>query len=171
MIVSKLELAGMLDTFTWHSLRVTVLNAAVHAGADALSVSMQANHANTDLVVKYTRDRSQVPLQMVGQLFEDLRKGWSPAPLAALPNAAAVNEFSEDEPEELFPQFYVRKGIVQSRSIEHPKFHVTSENDLSRLACNKVDLSLCEPLGVHMPDSSVMCKSCMRRRKDIWPKP
>ena len=149
---------------------MTVLNAAVHAGVDALSVSMQANHANTDLVIKYTRDRRQVPLQMVGQLFQDLRKSWSPAPAAAPSQAALLDEFSEDEPDGLFPQFYVRKGIVQSRSIEQPKFHVTSKSDFSRLACNKVDLSLCEPLGVHLPDSSVMCKSCMRRRKDIWPK-
>ena len=93
-----------------------MLNAAVHAGVDALPISMQANHANTDLVVKYTRDRRQVPLQMVGKLLDDLRQQWAPAvPAGVLPDQ---DHFSEDENEDLAPHFYVQKGIAKSRSIK-----------------------------------------------------
>ncbi len=121
----KVALAGIMQQITWHSLRVTLLNAAVHAGVDALPISMQANHANTDLVVKYTRDRRQVPLQMVGKLLSDLRHDWHPTSDALVP---VQDEFSEDEPDELLPQFYVKKGVAHSRSIVHPKFHITSRD-------------------------------------------
>ena len=75
----RVALSRIIQQTTWHSLRVTLLNAAVHAGVEALPISMQANHANTDLVVKYTRDRRQVPLQMAGKLLGDLRRSWQPS--------------------------------------------------------------------------------------------
>ena len=168
----QVALDSVVDTITWHSLRVTLLNAAVHAGVDALPVSMQANHANTDLVVKYTRDRRQVPLAMVGKLLGDLRQSWSPRPAHSSGSSGVpvlADDFSEDEAEDLIPQFYVQKGLVNTRTIRHPRFHVTDKDDLSKLACNKLKLSDCEPLGPDAPDISVVCGLCKKRRTDIWP--
>ena len=168
----QLSIANCVEAITWHSLRVTLLSAAVHAGVDALPVSMQANHANTDLVVKYTRERRRVPLQMVGKLLSDLRQQWAPKPGGsdAGPAAALVHEdFSEDEVEDHLPQFDVQKGIAKTRSIRHPKFHVTEKGDLSRLACNRLSISDCEPLGPSTPDLSVICGLCKKHRTDLWP--
>ena len=162
----RVVLAGIIQQTTWHSLRVTLLNAAVHAGVDALPISMQANHSNTDLVVKYTRDRRQVPLQMVGKLLCDLRHNWQPSPGAAAP---MQDEFSEDEFEEVLPQFYVKKGVAHSRAIVHPKFHVTSKDDLNKLACNLLQMDECEPIGSALPDVSVLCGRCRASRADLWP--
>ena len=163
-----MELTTLVPKVTWHSLRVTLLNAAVHAGVEALPISMQANHANTDLVIKYTRDRRHVPLQMVGKLLGDLRQGWIPeAPAGVL---ADLDHFSEDEPDDSAPQFYVQQGLAKFRLIKHPKFHVTAKDDLSRLACNKLAISDCSPLGGStVPDLSVICKSCKKRRSERWP--
>ena len=74
-----------------------------------------------------------------------------------------------DEAEDLTPQFYVQKGLVNTRSIRHPRFHVTDKDDLSKLACNKLKLSECEPLGPDAPDVSIACGLCKKRRTDIWP--
>ena len=165
-IPRKVVLSKILEQVTWHSLRVTLLDAAVHAGVDALPISMQANHATTDLVVKYTRERRQVPLQMVGKLLSDLRHNWHPRSEALVP---IQDEFSEDEPDELLPQFYVKKGVAHSRLIVHPKFHVTSKDDLTKLACNMLQISECEPIGAALPDISVLCGRCKASRSDIWP--
>ena len=107
----KVDLSGVIQGTTWHSLRVTLLTAAVHACVEALPISVQANHANTDLIVKYTRDRRQVPLQMIGNLLSDLRRGWQPRSEALAP---ILDEFSEDEPDEILPQFYVKKGVAHT---------------------------------------------------------
>jgi hypothetical protein len=171
----QLEIAEVVEALTWHSLRVTLLNAAVHAGVDALPVSMQANHANTDLVVKYTRERRKVPLQMVGKLLGDLRQQWIPkAPVTALigsssSSAPIIDDFSEDEAEDHLPNFYVQKGLARTRAIKYPKFHITEKGDLSRLACNKLKISDCEPLGTEAPDVSVICGLCKKHRTDLWP--
>ena len=163
----KLALAQLIPTVTWHSCRVTLINAAVHAGVDALPISMQANHANTDLVVKYTRDRRTVPLQMVGKLLGDLRKEWAPPP----PRGEAVpvaDEFSDDE-EEVVPVFYVKHCTATARRIITQKFHVTAADDHSQLACNKLALTDCEPVGSDLPDLDVLCKACRKSRPDLWP--
>ena len=101
-------LASTITALTWHSCRVTLLNAAVHAGVEALPISMQANHANTDLVLKYTRDRRTVPLKMVGQLLQDLRAGWTPTTATGSSSAAEEDHFSDDDEEDQAPVFYVK---------------------------------------------------------------
>ena len=49
-----------------HSCKVTLIDAAVHAGFDPVPISIQAHHANTDLVIKYTRNQTGVPLDRRG---------------------------------------------------------------------------------------------------------
>ena len=164
----RMELAHIFDKLTWHSCRVTILNAAVHAGVDALPISMQANHANTDLVVKYTRDRRQVPLKMLTQLCSDLRRQWTPvAPLGDQQDYFSADE--DDEGCDLAPVFYIKKASASSRRIDHAKIHVTAQDDLSLTACNLVKLADCDPLGCDLPDVSVLCNNCKRRRADLWP--
>ncbi len=65
--------AVLINKLTAHSCRVTLLDAAVHAGRTTEEIGLQANWKNPGpLVLKYTRNRSQVPAIMVKQLVQDL---------------------------------------------------------------------------------------------------
>jgi hypothetical protein len=166
----KADLAKLIPSITWHSCRVTLLSAAVHAGVDALPISMQANHANTDLIVKYTRDRRTVPLKMVGQLLADLRSQWIPQPdNSTLALKGEEDQFSADDEDDTAPVYYMKKSKVSSRSILSQKFHITAIDDLVHLACSHVQLSDCDPIGHEIPDISVLCIRCRKNRPDLWP--
>ena len=164
----KPALAAIITGLTWHSCRVTMLSAAVHAGVDALPISMQANHANTDLIVKYTRDRRTVPLKMVGQLLQDLRSKWIPSATAGSANIDE-DQFSADEDDDQAPVYYIKRSKVTSRSILTQKFHITAKDDLSELACSRVQIGECDPIGHDVPDVSVLCTICRKNRPDLWP--
>ena len=69
----KDEIIQVIPKVTMHSCKVTMIDAAVHHGEDPLPISMQAHHANTDLVIKYARNRGDVPLKMLGRLVSDLK--------------------------------------------------------------------------------------------------
>eukprot|EP00434_Breviolum_minutum_P002120 symbB.v1.2.001872.t1/scaffold79.1/size344139/3 len=59
---TKVVASEALQSLTAHSCRVTLLDAAVHAGRSTEEIGLQANWKNPGpLVLKYTRDRSSVP--------------------------------------------------------------------------------------------------------------
>ena len=63
------ELGDTVNNLTAHSARVTMLDAAVHAGRSTEEIGLQANWKNPGpLVFKYTRNRSAIPAKMVQQL-------------------------------------------------------------------------------------------------------
>ena len=65
--------ARQILTLTVHSARVTMLDAAVHAGRSTEEIGLQANWKNPGpLVLKYTRKRWDVPARMIHQLVQDL---------------------------------------------------------------------------------------------------
>ena len=67
------ELFAAINKITAHSARVTMLDAAVHAGRSTEEIGLQANWKNPGpLVLKYTRNRSSIPAQMVQQLVKDM---------------------------------------------------------------------------------------------------
>ena len=99
-------LRQFVPTATMHSCKVALIDAAVHAGHDALPISIQAHHASMGLVIKYTRNKSEVPLNMINKLVKDFGDKWNPGPPAVSGPSQIDNEFSEDEfnsePESLF---------------------------------------------------------------------
>ena len=63
----------MINNLTIHSCRVTLLDAAVHAGRSTEEIGLQANWKDPGpLVLKYTRNRTAVPAVMVRQLVHDM---------------------------------------------------------------------------------------------------
>ena len=67
------ELIAIVPTLTAHSARVTMLDAAVHAGRSTEEIGLQANWKNPGpLVLKYTRNRTNIPAQMIQQLVKDM---------------------------------------------------------------------------------------------------
>ena len=68
-----------VSEFSAHSCRVTLLDAAVHAGRSTEEIGLQANWKNPGpLVLKYTRNRSSVPATMIKQLVRDLTQEGHP---------------------------------------------------------------------------------------------
>ena len=124
------SLRQFVPTATMHSCKVALIDAAVHAGHDALPISIQAHHANTDLVIKYTRNRAEVPLNMINKLVKDFSDKWSPdlpvvAGLPQIDDGVSDDEFNR-EPEALY--YLKRSKIKPSLSaLSKQKFHVSSD--------------------------------------------
>ena len=59
------KLKALINDITWHTAKVTMISASVHAGENPVTVSIQAHHKDTGLVEKYTRSRSAISLQTI----------------------------------------------------------------------------------------------------------
>ena len=170
------EIKKVVPNLTWHSCKVTMVDAAVHANEDSVAISIQAHHSSPALVEKYTRNRSHIPLQLISRVLKQMRDEWSPVFKPALPVLGQPQEeetFSADEDdEEDAPMFYVRKSAVapSMKQILAQKFHVYAVGDLSHLACKAVQLNQCEPVGSKLPDLDLLCKRCKAARPDLFPK-
>ena len=146
---------------TAHSCRVTLLDAAVHAGRSTEEIGLQANWKDPGpLVLKYTRNRSSVPATMIKQLVRDLSQEKHP--------------FVEDEETMLTDAFdddqdgmeFFTKTPAPGTYYDY-KFHATALGDPDALACKKFPMSECTSVGNVLPDISVFCKACARHRPDI----
>lgn len=153
--------AVVINKLTAHSCRVTLLDAAVRAGRSTEEIGLQANWKNPGpLVLKYTRNRSQVPAIMVKQLVQDLVEKQHPA--QDVKDVALVDACSNDL---VNTEFFV-KAAASARTYEY-KYHASSFNDCSALACAKFDISECTSVGSVLPDLSVFCKACAKARPDL----
>ena len=78
--IETIRIRQVLKDLTMHSCRVTLLDAAVHAGHLTEEIGLQANWKNPGpLVLKYTGNRSAVPAQMIKQLVNELVQESHPA--------------------------------------------------------------------------------------------
>jgi hypothetical protein len=169
----KDEILAAIPLITMHSCKVTMIDAAVHHGEDPLPISMQAHHANTDLVIKYARNRGDVPLKMLGRLVHDLKAQWQPVLAQPIAGGSAGpleldDNFSDDGITDDLPLFYIKKQKLTANCLFTCKFHVTSATNADQLACNKIAFSKCEPVGPDLPDRSLLCKKCEAARPDLF---
>ena len=68
-------------SITWHSMRTTMLSAAVKSKVDDKIIGLQANWKNPgQLVQKYARKRKELSVQMVQGLAAEIREQWKPDP-------------------------------------------------------------------------------------------
>lgn len=160
-LADKHKDAAVINQLTAHSCRVTLLDAAVHAGRSTEEIGLQANWKNPGpLVLKYTRNRSQVPAVMVKQLVQDLVE--KQHPVQDVKDAALIDACSNDL---VNTEFFV-KAVASARSYDY-KYHASSMNDSSMLACAKFNVSECTSVGSVLPDLKVFCKACARARPDL----
>ena len=69
------ELEKEVQMITWHSMRVTMLSAAVHSGVDDKAIGLQANWKDPGpMVLKYARKRKDLSISMVKNLAIELRR-------------------------------------------------------------------------------------------------
>ena len=153
--------ALIIATLTAHSCRVTLLDAAVHAGRSTEEIGLQANWKNPGpLVLKYTRNRSQVPAMMVKQLVQDLVAQKHPA------REEQEDDLTDVADRDLSSEEFFVKNPLHERNYEY-KFHVSALRDRSVLACGRFPIDECSKAGNTLPDLSVLCKACARNRPDI----
>lgn len=158
------EDAVTISKLTSHSCRVTLLDAAVHAGRSTEEIGLQANWKNPGpLVLKYTRNRTQVPAVMIKQLVRELVSTDHPArgDKDTLLTDVADQDLGVAE-------FFIKSPASGSR-YEH-RFHATALEDSSLIACGKVRIDECHSAGNCLPDISVLCKACAKQRPDLVPK-
>eukprot|EP00435_Cladocopium_sp_Y103_P066429 s1306_g28.t1 len=134
-----------LQSITAHSARATLLDAAVHAGP---------------LVLKYTRNRTSVPAQMIQQLVKDMVDQEHPFEPETDQMLDDVDEASLDE-----VQFFVK--TVGSRASQDFRYHCSNVGDHTTLACGRLQVEECTMTGSVLPDVSVLCKHCARARPDV----
>ena len=146
---------------TAHSCRVTLLDAAVHAGRSAEEIGLQANWKDPGpLVLKYTRNRSSVPATMIKQLVRELSQ--EKHPVVEDEDTMLTDAMDDDA---VGMEFFT-KTPAPGTYYDY-KFHATALGDFDSLACKKFPMSECTSVGSTLPDISVFCKACARSRPDI----
>ena len=144
---------------------MTLLNLALHKGKHSEAIALQANWSQPGaLVLKYARNKREVPLNMVCELVSDLKRDWTPA---GDPVEFDDEIIPADEP----IMFYAKFPTVDRSSfkIESLKYHAQSLVHEDRTACGKHDLASCEAVGSVLPHESALCGGCARSRPELKP--
>ena len=157
-------LKDQISKLTWHSARVTLLNAAVHGKKDASAIAVQANWADTTLVLKYARDRRTVSLAMVNELVAEMRGGWTPQ---GDPVDYEEDLFLDDD----VPKFFTKipKATRANFKVELLKWHVSHRDDLTKTQCG-IPLVECDPMGTLLAHVGVLCNRCLSSRPELGPR-
>ena len=157
---TKLNIATLCKALTAHSCRVTMLDAAVHAGRSTQEIGLQANWKDPGpLVLKYTRNRSSVPALMIKELVKDLVREEHPVQ----EDKDTVLDDSADA-ELCDTEFFVKRSVGKYYDY---KFHATALGSNESLACGKFEITECSSVGSVLPDVSVLCKACAKARPDL----
>jgi len=144
------QLEQKIMQITARSARVTLLDAAVHAGRSAEEIGLQANWKNPGpLVLKYTRNRSAIPAKMVQQLVQDMLVQEHPV--------EESDEVALDDDQSSFApvQFFAKTTGAMSYDY---RYHCLADGDDSALACGRVNLEDCTNVGSVLPDKACLCK-------------
>ena len=146
---------------TAHSCRVTLLDAAVHAGRSSEEIGLQANWKDPGpMVLKYTRNRSSVPATMIKQLVKEITQEHHPI---VEDENTVLDDIADSD---LGAVEYFIKTPAPGSYYDY-KYHAVSFDDVSSIACKKFSLEECTSVGNVLPDFSVLCKACARHRPDI----
>lgn len=68
--------------------------------------------------------------------------------------------------EEAQAQFFIKSASAAS-SYEYRFHYCSALEDPSKIACGKLTLADCSPIGSELPDISVLCKACAKARPDV----
>eukprot|EP00435_Cladocopium_sp_Y103_P059596 s1288_g21.t1 len=124
-------------------------------------IGLQANWKNPGpLVLKYTRNRTTIPAQMVHQLVRDLADQEHPleANEDVIVDGADQSSLTE-------VQFFVK--TTGSRTNQDFRYHCSPVDDPTVIACNRLLMDDCTSVGSFLPDPSVLCKHCAKARPDV----
>lgn len=147
-----------VQKITWHSMRVTMLDAAVRSKVDDKLIGLQANWKNPGpLVLKYARQRKELSVAMVRDLASQLREDWVPD----------VEKFTvEDEVKFVVEpqgvQYVVKSQVPGKTGITDLKCHIKNlDIDPEYTLCRRLKLDDAVSVGVNPPSS--VCLACSKR--------
>lgn len=149
------ELAVGIQGVSWHSMRVTLLDAAVKNQVDSKIIGLQANWRDPGpMVLKYARQRKDLSVAMVKKLAKDLRETWTPD----------KDQFeADDDPDVVEPSMseFVLKDNVSEKALtsSEVKYHIVNRSinpDFS--LCGKIPLTEAVSFGSEPPGP--VCKLC-----------
>lgn len=157
----KTTLIRSMAELTAHSCRVTLLDAAVHAGRSTEEIGLQANWKNPGpLVLKCTRNRTSVPATMIKQLVRDLT---TEDHFVKEDQDTMLTDVCDQELDGV--QFFIKTPAPGS--YYDYKYHCSPLGDPESIACGRFEFVDCTAVGSDLPDISALCKSCARHRPDI----
>ena len=155
-------LCTTIAKLTAHSARVTLLDAAVHAGRSAEEIGLQANWKNPGpLVLKYTRNRSSIPAQMVQQLVKDMLVQSHPVV------SSDEVDLDDEDPSAVDQVLFFTKKTTRESTAYDLRFHCSAMGDLEAIACGRINVEECINVGDFLPDKHLFCKLCSRARPEI----
>ena len=147
-----------IQTITWHSMRVTMLSAAVEAGVDDKAIGLQANWKDPGpLVLKYARKRKDISVGMVRNLAAQLREQWKPDP----------EEFTVEDRDDIVEPVvieYVLKNNASAAKITAAdvKFHIFHPaHNPTQTLCGRLEIADCLSFGAEPPGD--VCKICLAK--------
>eukprot|EP00435_Cladocopium_sp_Y103_P006567 s2945_g2.t1 len=150
-----------LADVTAHSARVTLLDAAVHAGRTTEEIGLQANWKNPGpLVLKYTRNRTSVPAHMIQQLVKDMADNAHPI---EVPDDAVFDDSDQSALDEI--EFFVK--TTGARAVQDYRYHCASLTEPETIACGRIPFDQCTSVGSVLPDVAMLCKHCSRARPEV----
>ena len=149
------DLSKGVHSISWHSMRVTLLDAAVKNQVDTKIIGLQANWRDPGpMVLKYARQRKDLSVAMVKKLAKDLRETWTPD---------ADRFEADDDPDVVEPSVaeYVLKDNVSEKALASSdvKFHIINRAINSEFSlCGKIPLGETISFGTEPPGP--ICKLC-----------
>ena len=149
------DLSKGVHSISWHSMRVTLLDAAVKNQVDTKIIGLQANWRDPGpMVLKYARQRKDFSVAMVKKLAKDLRETWTPD---------ADRFEADDDPDVVEPSVaeYVLKDNVSEKALASSdvKFHIINRAINSEFSlCGKIPLGETISFGTEPPGP--ICKLC-----------
>ena len=162
--LSPAERAGLIETLkgvTAHSCRVTLLDAAVHAGRSTEEIGLQANWRNPGpMVLKYTRNRSSVPATMIKQLVREMVQESHPA--KEDDNTVLIDAQDVDLS---ITEFFMQQAR-NTKGYDY-KWHMASVDDPTTTACRRLELDESRSVGTVLADDCILCKACAKARPDF----
>jgi hypothetical protein len=155
------ELQEKIKGLTWHSMKVTMLQAMAAAETDPLAIVLQGHWKDPKgaMVLKYARNRMAIPVRTIKALTERAAKAWKPD---LEPEDGPIMDYDSDNE---VNQFYI--AVTDPTKLHLAKYHAESLKTPGKTACLKHDLHLIEHVGPECPDVQTLCKSCAANRPDL----
>jgi hypothetical protein len=155
------ELKEKIRELTWHSMKVTMLQAMAAAETDPLAIVLQGHWKDPKgaMVLKYARNRLAIPVRTIKVLTERAARAWKPD---QEPEDGPIVDYDSDNE---VNQFYI--AVTDPNKLYLAKYHAESLRTRGKTACLKYDLHLIEHVGPECPDVQTLCKACATNRPDL----
>ena len=152
------EARSSTTEITWHSMRATLLSAAVNSQVDDKIIGLQANWKDpSQLVLKYARQRKELSIRMVKDLAARIRSEW-------VPDRTKFEVEDDDDVVEPSPCEYVVKSSLPPRALvaSDLRYHIKQALiNPTHTICGRLSLDDVVSFGSIAP--GMVCQHCQSK--------